>query len=232
MSTSAGPADLTKRTTASERIVSATRHVLGVVTGGLIAAIAWLLVMQEAYKRDLTQHDYNRVMGQWFTEGTGEHIARTGYRATLVAGIIVAAIFALVVNRLLRGRRSIVAALLFTPVPFLAWGLLLAPLVDATRPGTRGSGPAPIPGGVLGLDADPLTPVVALVASLLASMVIVRAYRLMSGRRWWETRPLVRQEAVSEIEGLAGVTPLTLQLPGDDDDEEGETPKGQRRPGP
>jgi len=213
VSSSAGPADLTTRPTVLARAADLCRRLLGVAAGGSIAAITWLLVMQEGYKRGLTDHDYNRVIGQVFEDAASEDVARTGYRATLVAGMVLAAIFALVIHRLTRDRRGWVAALLFAPVPFLAWGLLLAPLVDAVRPTVAGADPVPIPGGVFGLEADIAAPLLAIAASLLVSLVIVRAYRLMSTPEWWRARPAAREETVQEIEGLAGITPLSLELP-------------------
>jgi hypothetical protein len=214
VSSASGPIDLTKRPPPRiARVADVTRRVVGVVVGGLVGAITWLIVMQEGYKRGVTDHDYNRVMGQVFKDATDPDVARTGYRATLVVGVIMAAIFALVVHRWTRDKRGIIAALWFALVPLLAWGLLLAPLVDAYRPTGVGQEPVPIPGGVFGLDGGFWTLPLAMAASLLVSLVIVRSYRLMSTASWWRTRPVAPGEAVHDIVGLADVTPLSLELP-------------------
>lgn len=112
-----------------EPVLGAARHVLGVVVGGVLGTLLWLIVMQESVGKGYTDHNFNRAMGELFVDPEGK-VARAGFRATVVIGIVLAAAYAAGLHRLLRGTEWR-KALIFAAVPLLLWGLVFAPLTDA-----------------------------------------------------------------------------------------------------
>lgn len=168
-------------------ILTALRHIAGVVVGGTIGAIVWLVVMQEGAERHWSDHDYNQIVGQVVVDRTGD-VAKAGFWATLVLGIVLAAAYSIVVEPLVGRVRRVRAMFLFALVPFLLWGLVLSPGVAAYKDTALDVARETIPGGAFGLDGGGVTPVLGVVASLLFALAVTRVYRLMCDPKWWHSR--------------------------------------------
>ena len=202
---------------------AALRHASGVVLGGLLAAVAWLIVMQEGVLRGWTEHDYLQTIGQ-VVVGRADNVARAGMRLTLVLAVGIAAIYALVFDRFVRGR-GWTRALIFAAVPFLLWGLVLAPFAGGLKDTAAGEARVEIPGGPFGLDGGGATILIGAVASVVYAFIVARCYRLMRQERWWvaaRERPgALAREAIEEI-----ITPGSLELPEERREDSGERAGG------
>lgn len=171
------------------RATSIGRHAAGIVAAGVIAALAWMFALQEGHTGNIfgakwTEHDFPDALGNAF--GVTE-TARAGLYLTLVLGVIVAVIFALV-ERWLPGR-GIAKGVSFAALLFLAWGLLFTPLVDS-RQLLRESEFVYLPTGFFGVDAGARTIISGAVASLLAGLIIARVVQVMRGAAWWQAHPV------------------------------------------
>lgn len=168
-------------------LLSALRHIAGVVVGGIIGAVVWLIVMQEGSERHWSDHDYNQMVGQVVVDRTGD-VAKTGFWVTLVLGIALAAVYAVVVEPLVGRARRVRAMFLFALVPFLLWGLVLSPGVTAYKDTALDVARETIPGGAFGLDGGGATLVLGMIASMLFALAVTRIYRLMCEPEWWRAR--------------------------------------------
>ena len=167
-----------------ERVVALLMRVSGVLVGGAIGAILWLIVMQEGPERGWTDYDYNEMAGQMVVPRQ-EDVAKAGLWTTLLLGIVLACLYPLVFRPLRRRLNRWVVALLYALVPFLLWGLLMAPAVTAYEDTASDQARRLIPGGAFGVDGGDATPVLAAVASILFALCVMRAYSLMTRRDWW-----------------------------------------------
>lgn len=168
-------------------VLAALRHVAGVVVGGAIGGIVWLIVLQEGPERNWSDHDYNQIMGQVFV-GRGDDVARAGFYGTLLFGIALAAVYALVFERPFRSKHRALAPLTFAMVPLSLWGLVLSPGVTAFEDTAIDVRPRVIPGGAFGLDGGGVTLVLGIAGSLLFALAASRIYRLMTTPAWWRSR--------------------------------------------
>lgn len=189
------------------RLVSAGRLVAAIVIGGVLAALAWMFVLQEGHTGRIfgvtwTQHDFPDGLGNAFGV---EATARAGLALTLALGVIVAAIYA-VAQRWLPGS-WIVKGLWFAPILFLAWGLLFTPLVNS-RQVLIGSDFVFLPTGVFGVDAGGRTLISGVAASLIASMMLARVFSLAREASWWQEHPDVGHGLVDDRAAAA-----LLELP-------------------
>lgn len=210
----------------SATVLAALRHVAGVVVGGAIGGIVWLIVLQEGPERGWSDHDYNQIMGQVFV-GREDDVARAGFYGTLLAGIALAAIYALVIERLARGRHRAVAPLTFALLPFFSWGLVLSPGVTALEDTAIDVSPRRIPGGAFGLDGGGVTLVLGVVGSLLFALAVSRIYRLMTTPAWWKSRGSDHSIAKGVLDELISrsapaAAPDSLKLPEEGRKEGGE----------
>lgn len=175
------------------RATSIGRHVFGIVAAGVIAALAWMFILQEGQIGNIfgtkwTDHDFPDGLGNAF--GAAD-TARAGLYLTLVLGVIVAAIFRLV-ERWLPGRH-LIKGVSFAAALFLAWGLLFTPLVDS-RQGVLVLPDATVksiylPTGLFGVDAGKGTIISGAVASLLAGIIIARVIQVTRNADWWRPHP-------------------------------------------
>ncbi len=178
------------------RAVIAGRLAAGVVIGGVLAALAWMFVLQEAHTGNIfgatwTEHD--------FADGLGNAVgakdtARTGLFLTLALGVLLAGVY-LVLQRWLPGR-GIVKGLAFAPIPFLAWGLVFTPLVNS-RQVLRDADFVFLPTGFFGVGAGSATIVSGIAASVIAGVILARVIALAGDAGWW-------QEHANVGYGLAG----------------------------
>jgi hypothetical protein len=170
------------------RATAIGRHVFGIVAAGVIAALAWMFVLQEGHTGNIfgakwTAHDFPDGLGNAF--GAAD-TARAGLYLTLVLGVIVAAIFPLVERWLPGG--GLVKGISFAAPLFLAWGLLFTPLVDS-RQVQRDAEFVFLPTGLFGVDAGARTIISGAVASLLAGIIIARVIQVTRNAGWWRPHP-------------------------------------------
>jgi hypothetical protein len=199
------------------RATAIGRHVAGIVGGGAIAALAWMFALQEGQTGSIfgakwTEHDFPDALGNAF--GAAD-TARAGLYLTLVLGVIVAAIFALV-ERWLPGR-GLVKGISFAATLFLAWGLLFTPLIDG-RKVQQGVEFVYLPTGLFGVHAGASTIISGAVASLLAGLVIARIIQTTREAEWWrahETGVGLTPAAVGEL----------LEFPEEGSEQGGERPR-------
>jgi hypothetical protein len=210
--------------------LSALRHIAGVVFGGAIGGIVWLVVLQEGPERGWSDHNYNQVMGQVFV-GREDDVARAGFYGTIAVGIALAAVYALVFEPLARGKHRAVAPLVFAAVPLLLWGFVLSPGVTAYADTAIDVESQVIPGGVFGLDGGRVTLVLGIVGSLLFALAVSRIYRLMTMPAWWKSRGSNHSMAQGVLDGLISrsapaPSPESLKLP-EEGREEGDKGAGR-----
>jgi hypothetical protein len=192
------------------------RYAAAIVVAGVIAALAWMFVLQEGHTGRVfgatwTQHDFPDGLGQAF--GAAD-TARAGLYLTLALGVVVAAIFPLV-ERWLPGR-GFVKGISFAALLFLAWGLLFTPLIDS-RQVQRDAEFVFLPTGPFGVDAGGRTIISGAVASLLAGVIIARIIQVMRNANWWRPHPT----AGVALDAAFGVSPL-LELPEQGSEQGGE----------
>ncbi|MEW6582898.1 MAG: hypothetical protein AB1416_09075 [Actinomycetota bacterium] len=204
-----------------ERILDSLRHIAGVVAGGVLGALLWLIVMQQGPEHELTDHDFNQIMGQVFVDRSAD-VAKAGLWGTFAFGILIACLYPPVFHRMERHRGPVVAAAAFAVVPFLLWGIAFSPVVTAFVDVPTGEAPRHIPGGPFGSEGGAAAVILGLVASAVYATMASRAYSLMSRRDWWERRYRrsgIAQETIVEIVGDPSLE-LAEQVP----EERGETP--------
>jgi hypothetical protein len=179
-------------------LVLVARHVVAVVVAGGLSGVVWLIVMQEGVRHGWMDHDYNQAVGELLPGGGG--VAQNGLRWTMLFALGLAAVYALIEPWLTRGAwwRGIWWAL----VPFLIWGLVLAPLA--------GSRLEDDPGGLFGVDGGGKSILVGAAASVLTALTLARCYDLMRSAWWWRPRK-VEEEREATVEALTA--PGSLELP-------------------
>jgi hypothetical protein len=189
------------------RLVVAGRWAAGIVLAGLLAALAWLFVLQEGNTGNIfgatwTDHDFPDGLGN--TLGA-EETARVGLYVTLLMGVVAAGLFAALRHRL--PGRGLVKGLIFAPLPFLAWGLLFTPLVDSRQIIDRTTAEyVYLPTGVFGWDAGHGTIISGAVAAIVAGLIMARVLDLAVTPAWWQAHP-------SAGHGLAEDPAALLELP-------------------
>jgi len=191
------------------RALTTLRHVGGVLVGGLLGGILWLVIMQEGPERGWSEHDYNQMIGQLLVDRSGD-VEHAGLWATLVAGVALATVYAVAFDRLSRRLGAIGASLAFAVVPLLLWGLALSPLTTAYVDTVPGVPRRTIPGGPFGLDGGTGALVLGVIASIAFGLVAGRVYRLMQAAEWWRSRGARHEMAEEVLSELAGGS---LELP-------------------
>jgi hypothetical protein len=172
------------------RLVAVGRRAAAIVVAGVVAALAWLFVLQEGHTGNIfgarwTQHDFADGLGLAFG---AKDTAKGGLYLTLALGVAVAALYA-GVERGLPGRAE-VKGLAFAPVLFLAWGLVFTPLVDS-RQVLRDADFVYLPTGFFGSGAGGKTVFSGIAASVIAAVLIARVFALMRDASWWREHPNV-----------------------------------------
>jgi hypothetical protein len=169
-------------------LLQAVREVLAVLLGGVLVAIAWLIVVQEAYKQGLTGHEFNRGLGL-LLGGEGEQVPRWGFYGTVTAGIVLALVYALVSH--LTARRWYLLAIPFGLVVFVAWGVVFCPLVGGTTD--------EVPAGLFGREADVWAPISAFLAAFACSFSLARVHSLVRSAQWWEPKHFDLRESLEML---------------------------------
>ncbi len=184
---------------ARARLRGAVRHVIAVVTGGVLGAAFWLVVVQEGRNLDLTDLDFVRAMALIFeAEGTDRRATGSaGLYLTLGAGVLLLLVHALIVPRLARFRGASWwrQAVPLGVASYVLWGAVMSP----TRPS-----------GFFGLNAGGLTSAVTFLAGAAAfAIVAVRCYTLITSSPWWEDKEQDISHSLDQIEAR----PRSLELP-------------------
>lgn len=180
------------------------RAIAGVLIGGGVAAITFLICVQGSLHKGITEFDFAHLLG---TAVQGTATERTGAEAlgvigdsagptalwtTIICGVVLLAFHALVIVRLVR-RSWVVQGLVLAVVLFLAVGLIYVPFVDARLD-------SPI--GPWGSDQGGWTPLVFAGSSLIAALVGARIYDLTGRPSWWRPQRVQVDEQLAELTGL------------------------------
>ncbi|MGE0028514.1 MAG: hypothetical protein AB7O78_17315 [Thermoleophilia bacterium] len=180
------------------------RGIAGVLLGGVVTAVTFLICVQGSFNRGITDFDFAHVLGTAI-EGTateqsgsqalgvvGDSVGPTALWTTLVCGVVLLAFHALVITRLVR-RSWVVQGLALALVLFLAVGLIYVPFVD---------GRLDTPIGPWGSDQGGWTPIVFAGSSVIAALVGARIYDLTGRASWWRSEPVKVDEQLAELTGL------------------------------
>jgi hypothetical protein len=178
------------------------RRLAGVVIGGGLGAVLWLIVMQDGYQRGFfgrrwSHQDFASAMGKLLGGAEG-NIRQRGFYITLVIAAVVVLAYGIAIDALgsRLPQRWVLQAIGLAVVVFLLWGLVFSPIVAAREATEKG--------GVFGIDAGGTTWLVALLASLAFAVVAVRIYRLMTAADWWiPGRRKIEASATLEAMGVA-----------------------------
>ncbi len=185
------------------RAIAAMRGISAILAAGTLGAFFWLTIMQEGnagriFNRRWTEHDFPDGLGAAL--GAEEH-ARVGLVATVVLGIGMTILFALV-ERFLPGRGWL-KGLAFAPIIFLMWGLLFAPLVHSHQV-LQDDDYAYLADTVFATRSGGWTLASAAAASIVAAIIIARVLQLVRSAYWWE------EKDPSRYQSLLDDTPLAL----------------------
>jgi len=180
------------------------RAVAGVLIGGVVTAIVFLICVQGSFRQGITDFDYAHVLGTAI-EGTateqsgaealgviGDSAGPTALWTTIIAGIVLLAFHALVVARLVH-RHWVIKGVALGIVAFLAIGVIYIPYVDVQLD---------TPVGAWGADQGGMTPLVFLGSSLIACIVGARCYDLAERASWWEEEKVAVDEQLAELTGV------------------------------
>lgn len=183
----------------------------GVLMGGLVAALVFLVMAQGAFRQGFTDFDYAHILGTAI-EGTaeeergrdalgiiGDSAGPAALYTTIVAGICLLLLHALVIARVVRAHWAVKGVVLGL-VAFLAIGLIYVPYAGANLD---------TPIGLWGVEQGGITPVVLLLSSIGAGIVGARCLDLALKARWWEKDRVVMEEQLAELTGGPG----SLELP-------------------
>lgn len=175
------------------RIVAVIRTATALLGAGVVGAGFWLAIMQEGdagriFNHRWTNHAFPDGLGSML--GYHEH-ARAGMVATLVIGVGVAIIFALI-ERFLPGR-GWVKGLSFSPLIFLAWGLIFCPLVDA-RQVILDDRYAYLSDTIFATQSGRWTLASAVVGSIAAGIAIARVLQVVRTAEWWTPKDPARHK--------------------------------------
>ena len=180
------------------------RGIAGVLMGGVITALVFLICVQGSFHEGITDFDFTHVLGTAI-EGTaieesggdalgviGDSVGPTALRVTIICGIVLLAFHALVIVRLVR-RSWVVQGVALAVVMFLAIGLIFIPYADAHLD---------TPMGPWGADQGGWTPIVFAGSSLIASLIGARCYDLSQRASWWRPEKVAVEEQLAELTGL------------------------------
>jgi hypothetical protein len=180
------------------------RGIAGVLIGGPIAAVVFLVCVQGSFHEGITNFDFSHVLGTAI-EGNamektgaealgvvGDSVGPTALWTTIACGVVLLAFHALVIVRLVR-RSWVVQGLVLALVMFLAIGLIYVPYVDAKLD---------TPIGPWGADQGGWTPFVFAASSVIASLIGARCYDLAERPDWWQPKRVHVDEQLAELTGV------------------------------
>ena len=190
------------------------RVAFAIIGSGIVAGIAFLILIQEAERRGHTDLDFNHTLGN-IVEGAqtqdattssalgviGDTAAPTGLVATLVLSGVLMAVHGLVVVPLVRRAGWFVQGLVLAVVTFLAVGLIYPPLASEHLEQ---------PLGPFGSGYGTSTVVSIAVACLGFGVVGGRCYALIHSAAWWTPRGDELEDVLEEVNMGR---PASLELP-------------------
>ena len=180
-----------------QRLRTAWRQAIGVLTGGVLGAGVWLVVVQQGREWDLTDVDFVRGVATIFgSDGVDRRaVGSYGLYVTLAMGVILVAVHALAGTRLVR-RGWWYQTVPLAALSFLLWAVVMSP----TRPS-----------GLFGLSAGGITsPAVFLVGGAAFAIVAVRCYSLITGSGWWEEK---HEDISAGLDKISATRRPSLELP-------------------
>lgn len=194
------------------RLVRAARVTCAVVFGGLVAGVAFLILIQEAERRGHTELDFNHTLGTIVLGGEpasettraalgviGDPAAPRGLLTTMILAVVMMAVHAAAVVPLVR-RGWLIQGLVLGAVTFLAVGLIYPPLASDHLDQSLGP---------FGSGFGTSTVVAFAVASLGYGIAGSRCYSLIVSAPWWVPRGDDLETALQEVD-LGGLPSLEL----------------------
>jgi hypothetical protein len=185
------------------RAARVTRFATAVIAAGMIAAVCFLIIVQEAERRGHTALDFNHTLGNIVQgEETGDQTTRaalgvigdsaapTGLLSALGLGVVVMLVYALAVVPLVRAG-WIVRGLVLGAVTFLAVGLAYPPLAASHLEEDLGA---------FGTGYGRGTVTALLLASLVFGIVGARCHALIASAGWWTPRGEVLGESLQDVD--------------------------------
>lgn len=186
------------------------RGAVAALLAGLIAGVAFLIFVEWAQRRGLTEVRFNHSLGVLIGgSGTqarsdaalgvsGDTAAPTGLFWFAVICVAVMVLHGLIVPRLVRRswRWQAVPLALFV---FLLVGLVYFPLIGSDRVGEVEVGP-------FGIGAGAGAPLIYLAGALVFAFVATRVYTLVAAADWWVEREVDTADALREIQDIAGLS--------------------------
>ena len=181
------------------RTGAALRVVAGVVLGGFFAAVAWAVIFAYAFEHQWTDTNDLRTIGLLRNHEPLDG-AKRGFAVICGVALLVAVLLAIVQHWL--PKRLTTAALSVALAIFLGWGLLFGPLTADRAYSIVDGQRFPAPSGLLGLDGGRATPMVGLIASVVAGFLLIRCQRVVADASWWRPSRTVgsRSTAFSSLE--------------------------------
>lgn len=204
----------------------AARWVCAVLFASVVGGAFWMAIIEEGHGGHIlgttwTSHDFPDGLGNALGAQALEP-ARRGMWGTLVLATLTVLLFA-AIERFLPGKRWH-KGLSFAPIPFLLWGLVFCPLVNAKQILPADGNYVYLPSGLFGTASSLGTIASGAVAAIGASLVIARIYQLVRTEHWWE-----RASTNAEFIVDHSVGPL-LELPEQGAEQRGKGTGGQTDP--
>lgn len=180
------------------------RAVAGVLIAGVITAVVFLLCAQGSFRKGITDFDFAHVLGTAIKGTAGEQsragalgvigdtVGPTALYTTMLAGVVLLAVHALLVVRLVRAHWTVRGAALGV-VAFAAIGAIYVPYADANLD---------TPIGAWGVEQGGMTPIVLALSSLIACVAGARCYDLVARASWWEEETVAMDAQLAEITGV------------------------------
>ena len=161
---------------------AALRAVAGVVTGGLLAAVAWGVIFAYAFDHRWTTANDIRTIGL-LRNHEPLNAAKRGFVIVCAVALVLAAL--VVLTRRWLPKPFVPAALIVAGLVFVGWGAIFGPLSGGKAYAAIEGQRVPSPSGLFGTDGGRATPIVGLLAALTAGFVLVRCQRVMADAWWW-----------------------------------------------
>ena len=210
------------RSSAEEKLLTVAREIVGVLTGGLLAGIAWMVIAHQGFKRNWSEQDFPEALGE-LRGGELTDIPRLGLWTGLAIGVVLALLILPATQRVITAP-WFVRAVPLAIVTFLLWGLWFSPAL---------TGESSFPGGVFGADAGTGTLLTYAAAALGFGLVGSRVYSVcVAGDFWAPKMNDLREQGAEVLNELGlddgpGVRPegaASLELPEEGLEEPHKTP--------
>ncbi len=181
------------------------RELTGMVAGGFLGAVAWMIVANEGFSRGWSDQNFPEALGE-IRGAVLTDVPRVGLWTGLFIGTVLAAVLLPIIYRVMPGPWYLRAVPLAI-VAFLLWGLWYSPEI---------SGESAFPGGFFGSEAGTGTLITFAVTALAYGAVAGRVYSVAVRRDFWEPKENdLREQGAQVIEELGLDEDLGLSEDGD-----------------